>query len=386
MKIFYLSRAEFPSEVSHTLSIHNLCLAFAKQKHKVVLFGIGSKKSYLPRFYGSEDKNLQYCLVNIPKFLLTRYAKWLQLYSFLLAIWSLHYIKKFNPDIIYSRLTILELIFVPKNIPIYYEMHSYGSQEKRVLYGVIFKLLLKYKKIKKIVVTTDNLKEALQEKYKHVEIVNAPLSAEEPVELDSLKLEEIKRTLKDYYKYKFNIGYTGFLDDKDLRGMSTLLDIADKSNGFFIHVVGGNVKMQELWQSRAISRGLKNIKFYGYRSPTEIPYFLESFELVLAPLKYRPVSRAPTGQNMSPLKLAQYMAYSKAIIASDIPSHQDFLFDGVDALLVPYNDIGAWIGAIETVLTDVDLKDKLESAAFDKYLSKYTPKIRVNSILNSLKT
>ena len=35
-------------------------------------------------------------------------------------------LKKFKPDIIYSRLTLFELFFLPKDIPVLYEMHSLG--------------------------------------------------------------------------------------------------------------------------------------------------------------------------------------------------------------------------------------------------------------------
>ena len=154
MKIFYLSRAEFPSEVSHTLSIHNLCLAFAKNNSNVLLYGIKSNKGDIASFYGSSSKNLNYNLVRIPSLLKTRVLKWFQLYSIFLAFGSLRHIRKFKPDIIYSRLTILELLFVPSDIPIYYEMHSYGVQARRKIYEVIFKLLIKHKNFKKIIYGT----------------------------------------------------------------------------------------------------------------------------------------------------------------------------------------------------------------------------------------
>jgi glycosyltransferase involved in cell wall biosynthesis len=383
MKIFYLSRAEFPSEVSHTLSIHNLCLAFAKNNIDVLLYGIKSNKGAVTSFYGSNSENLSYALVSIPSLLKTRVAKWFQLYSILIAIDSIRHIRRFKPDIIYSRLTILEMMFLPSKIPIYYEMHSYGVQGKVRLYNTIFKFLLKIKNFEKIIVTSDELKKSFEIKYKNIQIIKAPLSAEEPITLKDDKLELLKKSLCGYKEYKYHVGYTGYLDDSDVRGMSTLIDIADANNNFFLHVIGGSKKMKSVWQKRAESKGVNNIFFYGYKSPITIPYYLNIFDVVLAPLKYRPISRAPTGQNMSPLKLAQYMAYSKAIIASDIPSHCDFINNKVNALLVPYDNIGEWGKAINLVLTNPDIKSNLENNAFNSYVADYTPKTRIDTILKN---
>lgn len=383
MNIFYLSRGLFPSEVSHTLSIHNLCLAFARNQNKVCLFGINSGAGNVVEFYGSSHENLQYEFVNIPSILKSRFARWLQLYSIVLAIKSIRHMRQFKPDIVYSRLTILELLFIPKDIPIYYEMHSYGVQARRKVYEVIFKLLIKHKNFKKIIVTTVELKKSLEKKYTNIQVVNAPLSAEEPIDLDKKILSTVKVSLFKHDKYKYHIGYTGYLDDSDLRGMSTLIDIADLTNDICIHVVGGSPQMKRLWQTRADERGVSNIHFYGYVSPVKIPYYLACFEVVLAPLKYRPLDRAPTGQNMSPLKLAQYMAYSKAIVASNIPSHYDFLKNGKNAILVQYDATDEWVESIYSILKNKELKAKLENNALEEYIARYRPSIRTNLILNS---
>lgn len=380
-KIFYLSRAEFPSEVSHSLSIYNLCLAFARSGSKILLFGIDSEKGEIANFYGKSNKRLDIVLLKVFPLIKLRFIKWLQLSSLYIAFMSIRQIKEFKPDIIYSRLTLLEMLFLPNNIPIYYEMHSLGIQGKRKIYEIIFRKLLNCKNFCKIIVTTEELKNILDSKYKDTKIIYAPLSAEEPVKIDLVKLKNIQNSIESYDKYINHIGYTGFLDDSDLRGMSTLLDIAEEMTSCYFHVVGGNSAMKQLWQSRAISRGIKNIHFYGYRLPTDIPYFLNLFDIVLAPLKLRPIKRAPTGQNMSPLKLAQYMAYSKAIVASDIPSHHEILQNDTNALLVKYDSTISWVYAINKILHNPNLKRSLESEAKKTYQLKYTPKKRIELII-----
>ena len=146
----------------------------------------------MTKFYGKTHKKLEVKLINIFPLLKLRFVRWLQLHSLYIAIMSIRHIKQFKPDIIYSRLTLLEMLFLPKNIPIYYEMHSLGIQGKRGIYDAIFRGLLRYKNFKQIIVTTKELKNILGSKYRNIKIVNAPLSAEEPIDIEIDELEIIK--------------------------------------------------------------------------------------------------------------------------------------------------------------------------------------------------
>jgi glycosyltransferase involved in cell wall biosynthesis len=384
LKIFYLSRAVFPSEISHSLSIYNLCIAFAKYGCNVFLMGVksGEDKGSVVDFFGKRHESLKIKLIDVPSSFKLRVMRQLQLYSLYIGWKARKYIKLYKPDIIYSRLTISELIFLPNDIPIYYEMHSLGVQGKRRIYDIIFKILLRYKRFEKIIVTTVELQNALISRYQNVEIVYAPLSAEEPVNIDRDDILSFKRKLFKYDNYSYHIGYTGYLDDDDLRGMAMLLDISERVKDCFVHVVGGSPEMSNLWQSRANDRKINNIYFYGYKPSTMIPYFLKSLDIVLAPLQFRPIKRAPTGQNMSPLKLPQYMAYSKAIVASDIPSHHTVLKDGENALLVKYDSVDEWVTAIELILKNQDLRKNLETNSLSTYNGNFTPVQRVKKILS----
>jgi glycosyltransferase involved in cell wall biosynthesis len=63
------------------------------------------------------------------------------------------------------------------------------------------------------------------------------------------------------------------------------------------------------------------------------------------------------------LKLFEYMASGRAIVASDLPSIREVLHDGVDALLVPPGDPTALAAAIQRILDDRDLARRLAAAA-----------------------
>ena len=66
----------------------------------------------------------------------------------------------------------------------------------------------------------------------------------------------------------------------------------------------------------------------------------------------------------SPLKLFDYLAAGRAIIASDLPAIREVLTDGVNAVLVEPGQPRALAAALEQVLTDPALLDRLSHRAF----------------------
>ena len=65
----------------------------------------------------------------------------------------------------------------------------------------------------------------------------------------------------------------------------------------------------------------------------------------------------------SPLKLFEYMAAGRAIVASDLPSIREVLNDRVNALLVTPGDAHALAEAIRSLLSDRGLARRLAEAA-----------------------
>jgi glycosyltransferase involved in cell wall biosynthesis len=60
------------------------------------------------------------------------------------------------------------------------------------------------------------------------------------------------------------------------------------------------------------------------------------------------------------------MAYGRAVVATDVGGLQDAIEDGVDGLLVPPRDVPALRAAIERLLADAELRERLGRAAREK--------------------
>jgi glycosyltransferase involved in cell wall biosynthesis len=71
------------------------------------------------------------------------------------------------------------------------------------------------------------------------------------------------------------------------------------------------------------------------------------------------------------LKLFEYMAAGRAIVASDLPAIREVLTDGVNGLLVAPGDADALAAAIRRLAADAPLRLRLGAAA-GKDASSYT--------------
>lgn len=382
MRIQFISGSEFPSEISHTLSKMRMCQALSDCGHKVLLTGIKSKILQDPILYYGLKGNFDIYLQEIKNIFGKKYSKKLFIDSIINGFFHRSHLLKFKPNIIYSRLTILELLFLPNDVPIIYEMHSLGPFGKNFIEKYLFKLILKIKNFKKIIVTTEVLANMLKKHIKGIEIVVARLSAEYPVNLTISEIQKFKHKNlkgKDFIKH---VGYTGYLDNVGLRGTNIICKTAFKMPEVAFHIVGGKPEIVKYWENYAKQYNHnKNIFFYGFKNPSQIPFFLNCFDVVLAPLQFKPEPRAPIGANMSPLKLAQYMAYKKSMVVSDLTAHREILKDEKNAKFVKYDNVDEWKNAIDEILNFPEESKNLGNNAYEEYQKNYTPKVRVKKIL-----
>jgi glycosyltransferase involved in cell wall biosynthesis len=93
--------------------------------------------------------------------------------------------------------------------------------------------------------------------------------------------------------------------------------------------------------------------------PARVPELLQRARVLVLPNPPSAMSLRYT----SPLKLFEYLAAGRAIVASDLPSIREVVHDGVEAVLVAPGDPDALARGIRRVLDDPDLADRLAGAA-----------------------
>jgi glycosyltransferase involved in cell wall biosynthesis len=153
---------------------------------------------------------------------------------------------------------------------------------------------------------------------------------------------------------KLVLGFVGFV--RDWHGLDTVIAAmaAQGGDGLRLVVVGDGPARPAL-QAQAAALGLGDrVSFTGLQPREAIPGLVAGFDIALQPLV---VSYA------SPLKIFEYMAAGRAIVAPDQPNIREVLRDGETAVLFQPAEAGAMWRAIQRLAADAGLRRRLGEAA-----------------------
>jgi glycosyltransferase involved in cell wall biosynthesis len=156
------------------------------------------------------------------------------------------------------------------------------------------------------------------------------------------------------------VGYAGHL--YVWKGVDVLLQAIALVPGAGGLIVGGHGAEPDLGRLKALATDLglsERVTFTGLVDPEQVPAHLANSTILALP---NPASAIST-HFTSPLKLFEYMAAERPIVASDLPALREILRDGENALLVAPGDPAALAGAIRRLLEDPALGARLAAAA-----------------------
>jgi glycosyltransferase involved in cell wall biosynthesis len=127
-------------------------------------------------------------------------------------------------------------------------------------------------------------------------------------------------------------------------------------------IVGGHDREPDLGRLRVLAGRLgldARVTFTGLVRPPDVAAHLAAADVLVLP---NPASAIST-KFTSPLKLFEYMAAGRAIVASDLPAIREVIDHDVHALLVPPGDPDALGLAIRRLAADAPLRERLGRAA-----------------------
>jgi glycosyltransferase involved in cell wall biosynthesis len=157
------------------------------------------------------------------------------------------------------------------------------------------------------------------------------------------------------------VGYAGHL--YAWKGVDVLIDALSRVEGARGLIVGGHDAEPDLQRvrDRAAALGLTSrIELTGMVPPGDVAALLRRATVLVLPN----VPTAISTHFTSPLKLFEYMAAGRPIVASDLPALREVLRDGENALLVPPGDAASLAAAIRRVLDSPELAERLGRTAF----------------------
>jgi len=271
-------------------------------------------------------------------------------------------------DIIYTRnqsvtyLLIRSIAYVPKTKRpiIIAELHN----EQESLSNT-----KSYELIDGIVVITKILKKHIVEKYP-ISPENC-LIAHDGVDIQSYQTDLTQMNARKELGLPVDkniVMYTGNLYER--KGVQYLIEAADEINGE-IHIVGGDREDAEWFDSS--SQSMTNIHFEGFVHPSIVHKYQISSDILIAPYTSR--ARMP-----SPLKIFEYMAAGRPIVASRIPTIEEVLSDGENAILVEPEDARSIAKSVNEVLNNSERSQSISKKAKTD-ARKYTWESRARSVI-----
>lgn len=277
-------------------------------------------------------------------------------------------------DLLYSRCflsTAILTIFYKRKL--FFEAHEFPATKFGKLIASV---------ILKRVAGAITITQGLKERYESIGIAkNKILNAPDGVSEDFFNLpkKEEAGTLLNIPQNKKVAMYCGNL--YEWKGVYTLVESARYiPEDILIYIVGGSTgdRNTKPLKDFILKHSLEKIVFMpGYVEPKIVKLYLASADILVLPTS----SKENIGKYYtSPLKLFEYMASGKPIIATDLPSTREILTHKENAIFVPADSPQELAGGIKMILKDSQLALYISENAY-KTVKQYTWDKRAEKIL-----
>ncbi|MBZ0300706.1 MAG: glycosyltransferase [Anaerolineae bacterium] len=183
----------------------------------------------------------------------------------------------------------------------------------------------------------------------------------------------------------FIVGYVGRLHTMSMdKGVGTLIQALKQVEGATLALVGGPEDRAAVLRQQWLDSGLPADQLLdaGQVAPDAVPLYLSAFDVCAMPFPWT----EHFAYHASPIKLFEYMASGRAIVASDLPAVADVVQDGESALLVPPGDVEVLAKAIIRLRDDPVLRQRLADRARQQVLDHYTWASRAAMILSAIES
>ncbi len=379
-KLIYISQGNIPCKWTHSIQIMKMAEGFSQRTNNFVLLTRGPIHSLWEsnqRIFDYYGITHSFPLIKVPSVF-----KWndeddmTKSYRFFNML-SLRYAKCFAKPIVYTRHSAVAYQACQLGLPTIFESHS-GTDTAGFSYQ---KLIKDHPKLLGVVLTSHQLEEAyLQEGFPAKSLLVQPNA----VNLDLFQITADQKSLREKLQLPLEKPvalYSGHLFP--FKGIDLVIACAEQMPQVTFVIVGGSAP--DVQRYSEATAHIKNIKFTGFVANTLISHFLCAADILLLPnLSSTPLS------NLTPIKLFEYCAAQRPIVASDLKPFRDFLVHGKNALLFQADEVSSLKSMIERLIADPNLRSELSRQAYeiaqqntwikraDAILSRFAPELLID--------
>lgn len=374
-EIVYVANSVIPSRTANSVHVMKMCAAFAEQGLSVTLLVPDRSREY------EEDVSDIFAFYGVPRSFRVKKVAW----SYgrfgwagfaLRTAWRL--MGSGRRLIVFTRFMPLALLLACLRRPSILEMHAPYWAETNFKWR-IFSRAIGRRGIVGMVVISHPLKTLLQ---------RVGIRADRVLVAHDAAGESDAMAIRPDWPGRpgaLQIGYVGGLYEG--KGLEVVQRVAGLVASADFHVIGGRKKDIEIWRSRIPHA---NVYFHGFVPHAEISASINRLDVCLLPNQEKVSVYAiggkggDIGQYTSPLKMFEYLAHGKAIVASDLPVLREVL-DPEIAVLVDPTDFAGWARAIES-LKDPEVRRTLEMRGLERFRRFHTWSARASRILDFVRT
>lgn len=371
MKILYIANVRMPTEKAHGVAIVKACEAFARAGVKTKLVVPMRRTPFEKDVFDTYGVEHIFSVAFLPTIDLIREHSgkaifWLQTATFQ---WSLFFylMLQSRKTILYTR----DPLFVPLRLlgfTVVFECHLI-PQNRRTFFFIT-------RWASKVVVISAALKSAFVEAgFQEDAVLVAPSGVDLTIfDIDSSK-ENARKDL-ELPQEAFLAVYTGnFTTMGEDKGISDILRSLMRANDVVFAAVGGSGKDRARYSREAAELGISGrVILRGTTTQKNLAIYQKAADVLLMPFPDTPHYR----NHMSPVKMFEYMAAKRPIIASDLPTIREVL-DEITAIIVPPGDSSALATALENVRSNPD--GSIAQKAYEKVIARYSWQKRTELVL-----
>jgi glycosyltransferase involved in cell wall biosynthesis len=250
---------------------------------------------------------------------------------------------------------------------------------------VLFKIYQRFKGRKLTLCTTRALAEGIEERFKmritEDELQIAPNGTETERYANLPLPEEARKQLE--LKEGFTVGYSGHFYPG--RGMGLLTEIAQLLPDVNFLWLGGRQEDILPWQDKLSAQAIHNVTITGFIPNTRLPLYQAAADVLVMPYgkKISGSSGGDISRVINPMKMFDYLAAGRPIIASEVPVFHEVLTEETAIFCEPENSQN-WAKAIKELQDDPEKRTQMSERA-KASAEKYTWKNRARITLEKLK-